>query len=320
VSHEPHPLLRQRQRIRDHLTGIGFTETINYSFIHRDSCDRLQMPEDDPRRQQVIILNPLTEDQSVLRTTLVPGLLETMGRNLSRQSKTLKLFETGKVFVDQSKGNLPQETEMLTALWTGNRFTPGWHSKSVACDFYDLKGVVESLLAGLKTPEAQFTQLPSDQCIYTQPGASALIQIGDKHIGTMGQVRRAVLDAYDLKQIAFVFEIDLGQLIEFIPDIVQAQPLPKYPSTARDATLIVDQGIEADKLLAQIRAMDQPLVEEVRLFDVFQGEPIAQDRKSVSLRITYRSATRTLEDDKVNQIHKDITDQLIKQFKADLPI
>jgi phenylalanyl-tRNA synthetase beta chain len=319
VSREAHPLLRQRQRVREHLTGIGFTETINYSFIHRDSCDRLQMPEDDPRRQHVAILNPLTEDQSVLRTTLVPGLLETMGRNLSHQSKTLKLFETGKVFVQLGKGKLPQETEMLAGLWTGDRFAPGWHSSTVACDFYDLKGVVESLLAGLKTPEAQFTQLPPDQCIYTQPGAGALIQIGDRRIGTIGQVRREVLDAYDLKQTAFVFEIDLEQLIEFIPDIVKSKPLPKYPSTTRDTTLIVDQGIEADMLLTHIRATDQPLVEEVRLFDVFHGEPIAQGRKSVSLRIIYRSATQTLEDDRVNQIHKEITNQLIKQFRADLP-
>jgi phenylalanyl-tRNA synthetase beta chain len=319
LGQEAHPLLRRRQSIRDHLTGIGFTETINYSFIHRDSCDRLQMPEDDPRRRQVAILNPLTDDQSVLRTTLVPGLLETMGRNLSQQSKTLKLFETGKVFVHQGKDDLPRETEMLAALWTGDRSAPGWHSTTAACDFYDLKGVVESLLAGLKTTKVQFTQLPSDQCIYTQPGASALIRIGDRRIGAIGQVRRAVLDAYDLKQAAFVFEMDLEQLIEFIPDTIQARPLPKYPSTARDATLIVDQTIEADRLLAQILAMDQPLVEEVRLFDVFQGEPIAQDRKSVSLRIIYRSADRTLEDDKVNQVHKEITDQLIKQFKADLP-
>ncbi len=319
LSAEAHPLLRQRQRIRDHLTGIGFTETINYSFIHRDSCDRLQMPEDDPRRRQVAILNPLSEDQSVLRTTLVPGLMETMNRNLSRQSKTLKLFETGNVFIDQGKSDLPQETEMLAGLWTGDRYTPGWHSKTVACDFYDLKGVVESLLVGLKTPEAQFTQLATDQCIYTQPGASALIQIGGRRIGIMGQVSRAVLNAYDLKQSAFVFEIDISQLIEFIPDMVQAQPLPRYPSTARDTTLIVNQGLEADMLLKHIRAMDQPLVEEIRLFDVFQGEPIAQDRKSVSLRIIYRSATQTLEGDEVNQIHKDITDQLIQQFKADLP-
>jgi phenylalanyl-tRNA synthetase beta chain len=319
LGHEPHPILRQRQRIRDHLAGIGFTETINYSFIHRDSRDRLRMPEDDLRRRQVAILNPLTEDQSVLRTTLIPGLLETMGRNLSHQSKTLKLFETGKVFIDQGKDKLPQETEMLAALWTGDRFVPGWHSSAEPCDFFDLKGVVESLLAGLKTQQARFTRLAPDQCIYTQPGASALLAIGDRSIGTMGQVRRDVLEAYHLKQSAVVFEIDLSQLIELIPDIVQARPLPKYPSTARDATLIVDQGIEADTLLEKIRTMDQPLVEEARLFDVFQGDPIARNRKSISLRIIYRSAAQTLEDEKINKIHKEITDQLIKQFKADLP-
>ena len=299
--------------------GHGFTETINYSFIHRDSCDRLQMPETDPRRRQVPILNPLTEEQAVLRSTLIPGLLETMGRNLARQSKTLKLFETGKVFVRQTEGDLPCETENLAGLWTGNRYAPRWHNKSVACDFYDLKGSVESLLAGLKTPEVHFTQLPAAQCFYTQPGASAQLQMDGTRIGIIGQVQRKVLTAYDLKQNAFIFEIDLEQLSNLIPEVVQAKPLPKYPSTARDATLIIDQSIEADMLIAQIRDMNQILVEEIRLFDVFQGEPVPQNRKSVSLRIIYRSDTQTLEDDQVNQIHKEITDRLVRQFKADLP-
>jgi phenylalanyl-tRNA synthetase beta chain len=319
VSHESHPLLRQRQCIRNYLTGMGFSEAINYSFVHRESCDRLRMPDNDPRRKLVNILNPLTEDQAVMRTTLISGLLETMGRNLAHQSKTLKLFETGNVFIDQNTGGLPQETEMLAGLWTGDRYAAGWHTKAVPCDFYDLKGVIENLLAGLKTPEAHFSRLEASQCDVTQPGASARIDIDGTGIGMMGQVHRNVLQAYNLKQTAFIFELDLGQLIDCIPDVVQARSLPKYPSTARDTTLIVDKSTEAHMLLAAIRAMDQDLVEAVRLFDVFEGDPIAQNRKSISLRIVYRSATQTLEDDQVNRLHKKITDRLIKQFKADLP-
>lgn len=319
VSLETHPLLRQRQRIRNHLTGMGFSEAINYSFIHRDFCDRLRMSDDDPRRNRVKILNPLSEDQAVMRTTLIPGLLETMGRNLAHQSKTLKLFETGNIFIDQNTQDLPQETEMLAGLWTGDRDAPGWHTKTAACDFYDLKGVVENLLAGLKAPEARFFRLEAAQCDVTQPGASARIDIDGTRIGMMGQVHRNVLQAYNLKQAAFIFELDLGQLIAYIPDVVQARPLPKYPSTSRDTTLIVDKSIEAHMLLAAIRDMDQDLVEAVRLFDVFEGDPIAPNRKSVSLRIVYRSATQTLEDEQINRLHKTITDRLIQQFKADLP-
>jgi phenylalanyl-tRNA synthetase beta chain len=107
--------------------------------------------------------------------------------------------------------------------------------------------------------------------------------------------------------------------LENIPDAIVAQPLPKYPATARDATLIVDQGIEAQALIAEVKAMDQPLVEDIQIFDVYQGKPVPDNRKSISLRLTYRSAYETLEDDTVNQIHKEITGQLVASFKADLP-
>ncbi len=312
-------LLTQRQRIREQLTGLGFSEAITYSFIHKASCDRLRLPDDDPRRGEIDILNPLSEDQAVLRTSLAPGLLETMQRNLARQSKTLKLFEIGKTFIHQKTGHLPLETEMLVGLWTGDRYTAGWYAKPVACDFYDLKGALESLLHELDIRNVRFTELPAQQCTYTCPGASAQIQIDDKTVGIIGQIHDQVLNAYDLKQNGFIFEIDLQQLVELIPDGVHAQPLPKYPATARDATLIVDQNLEADAVLTQVRQINQALVEEVRLFDVFQGQPVPENRKSISLRIIYRSAEETLEDETVNQIHKEITDHLVDQFKADLP-
>ncbi len=312
-------LLTQRQRIRDLLVGLGFSETINYSFIHRASCDRLGFHEHDIRRNVVPILNPLTEDQAVLRTSLIPGLLETMQRNIARQSRTLKLFETGNTFIHTRAGTQPDEVEMLAGLWTGLRQTTGWYAKPEGCDFYDLKGVVENLMTLLNIQNIDFTRLPSDQCTYSRPGATAEIRIDGRPVGIIGEVQPHVLKTYDLKQSAFVFELDLQQLIDHIPDAIYAQPLPKYPSTARDATLIVDQEVEAGTVLEQVRQLNQNLVEEVQLFDVFQGSPVPENRKSVSLRIVYRSATETLEDDSVNQVHKEITDRLVAHFNADLP-
>jgi phenylalanyl-tRNA synthetase beta chain len=311
--------LVQRQRIRDIMTGLGISEAVNYSFIHRDSCDRLRFRADDVRRQVVELLNPLTEDQTVLRSSLIPGLLETMQRNISRQSKTLKLFEIGKTFISNGRDKQPDESDTLAGLWTGDRTIPGWYTKPVACDFYDLKGVMESLLEGLKISNAHFTRLPDEQCTYTKQGASADIRINNDTVGVIGEIHPDVLNAYGLKQIAFVFEINLKQLIEHIPDAIYALPLPKFPATSRDATLIVDQAMETEDILSMVRQLDQPLVEDVQLFDVFQGKPIPEDRKSVSFRIIYRSGEKTLEDDTINQIHKEITDGLVAKFKADLP-
>lgn len=309
----------QRQRIREFLAGMGFAEIITYSFVHADTCLRLRLPENDLRCRQLAILNPLTEDQAVMRTSLIPGLLETMQRNISRQSRHLKLFETGKIFISKGSDTQPEESEMLAGLWTGDRVESDWYVKPEPCDFYDLKGVVEGLLAGLHVHPVRFTRLQDDLCAYTHPGASAQILVDDRLVGILGQVHPRVAEAYDLRQKAFIFELDMQRLMDYIPDSLQSRPLPKFPATARDATLIVDKHLETGAILEQVRRMNESLVEEVRLFDVFEGRPIAEGRKSISLRIVYRSAQSTLEDAAVNQLHKTITNRLVEQFNADLP-
>jgi phenylalanyl-tRNA synthetase beta chain len=312
--------LDQRQRIRHIIQGLGFSEAVNYSFIHAESPDRLRLAEDDERRRQVPILNPLSEDQSVMRTSLIPGMLETIGRNISRQSKTLKLFEIGKVFLGNNDSQLPNEEEILAGCWTGNRRPAGWNSKAEPCDFFDLKGVLEGLLDGLKVRKLQFDPMPADMCRYTTAGASALIISNDAVLGTMGEVHPQVLEAYNIKQAVYVFEIRMRPLSDAIPDSIEAQLLPRFPSISRDATLIVDQEVEGGRILDAVRQIEEPLVEDVQLFDLFQGQPIPEGRKSISLRLTYRSSETTLEDDAVNRLHKRITERLVAGFKADLPV
>jgi len=315
----PPKLLTQRQRMRDLLTGMGFAETINYSFVHADSCRRLRLPEEDRRCRQLTILNPLSEDQTVMRTSLIPGLLESMRRNLAHQSRNLKMYEAGKIFISRGSDQQPEERDMLAGLWTGDRADHLWQTKSEPCDFYDLKGVVEGLLAGLQIEAARFTRLEAGRCAYTEPGATAKIVVNDTEVGIIGQLQPKVSATYDLKQEAFIFEMDTELLLPHIPEAVQFQPLPKYPATARDATLIVDETLEATELLTMVEQLNETLVEEVRLFDVFQGDPIAEGHKSVSLRIIYRSADQTLEDEVVNSLHKGITGRLVDHFKAGLP-
>jgi len=302
------------------MTGLGFNEVVNYSFISKLSGDRLELEPDDPKRNSVDILNPLSEDQSVMRTSLIPGLLETMHYNLSMQNNSVKLFEIGNVFFDTGRKNAqPDEIEMFAGLWTGHRIDAGWFSKEIHCDFYDLKGVVEELLRNLGGITATFTRIPSESCLFTRPGSTARIIVENEWVGFIGEVHPAALRNYNLKQKTFIFELNLDQLIAHIPDAKSAQPLPKFPAASRDITLIVDTDVEACNILKNIENLNEELIENIHLFDVFQGDPVPAGKKSISVRITYRSSTETLEDNTVNHLHTQIADKVVKEFNATLP-
>ena len=308
-----------RDRIRHLMRGFGFTEAVTYSFMSRVSCDRLRLPPDDPRKRLVEILNPLTEDQTVMRTSVIPGLLEVMQRNISQQVRDLKLFEMGKIFINTDQEALPEETEMLVGLWTGAGVPASWHADITDCDFYDTKGAVEGLFSGLKLSHSRYTRRPSDTCLYLRPGYAADIALGDAVVGSMGEIRPEVLSDFEIKQTAFVFELDLNRLFSMVPDTYKVKPISKFPAISRDVTMIVDRQIESGTILERVHRFGEELVESLHFFSVFDGHPIPVDKKSVSFRITYRSGTETLQDETINRLHKDISDRLIKAFNAALP-
>ena len=314
-----HKQIDVRNRIRRLMTGLGFREITNYSFMHPQTADRLRLKTDDPRRQRVDILNPLTEDQAAMRTSLVPGLLETVHYNFSQQIKNLKIFEIGKIFINENPRNLPSEPEILAGLWTGSRYAASWHDPAADCDFYDIKGVVEGLLKALQIDGIQFTRLPENMCAYTRTGHTAQILNNDTLLGLVGEIHPEVLANYDLKQPAFLFELHFDHLVPLIKETTQSKPIPKFPAIFRDITIIVNNDIEAQKIIAEGHNQVEALVESFSLLDVFEGKPIAEGKKSVSLRVTYRSPYKTLQDEDVTPIHQSIADRLIKAFKASLP-
>jgi phenylalanyl-tRNA synthetase beta chain len=324
IPAEARPILKPRavrNRIKRLMTGFGFSETINYSFVSGNSCDNLGLKKEDPKRRTVAVLNPLSEEQAIMRTSLVPGLLETVQRNLSRQEKNLRLFEIGKIFLATEPDQLPEEIEILAGLWTGHRTEGGWHSKETPCDFYDMKGVAEGLMQALGISEFDFRRLPNNRCTYTRPGYSAeILAPPGKSPGCIGQVHPDVLKRYDVKQPVYIFEINVDTVLPLIPETKTFTPLPKFPSVSRDVTLIVDQSIDSGKILRFVESLEEGLVESLYLFDVFTGKPIPARKKSISFRITYRSSTRTLEDEEVNRLHRDITSKLLENFNATLPL
>jgi phenylalanyl-tRNA synthetase beta chain len=318
----PAPRLNLRRRIQSLLTGFGFAEVITYSFIHAQSTDRLRLPADNPRRRTVALMNPLSEEQSVMRSSLIPGLLETLRYNLFQQVRNVKIFETGKVFIASGASELPEEPEIIAGLWSGARTPLSWHGKEIPCDVYDLKGALEGLLRALKLEEVAFTRMADDACCYTRPGASAHIRAGDRIIGIIGEIDPAVGTSFGLKQAAFVFELDADALQAALSETKYRMRIPRFPALVRDITLILDQRVETQEVLEAARSLKMAkmvLLESIELFDVFSGDPIPAGRKSLSFRLTYRSPETTLEDEDVREVHQALTEHLVATFHARLP-
>lgn len=315
------PRLLLRSKIRQAMTGFSFFEAINYNFISDASCDRLGLGESDPRRTVEEILNPISEQMSVLRTSLIPGLLETMRRNTAQQIDTLKIFEVGKVFFANGKGKQPTEVEMVGGIISGNRTDQSWFSKPEPLDFFDLKGVVQGLLDDLFVTGVQYGKIDDDSCPYFEAGFGARVICGGKVICTLGKIDPKVLKAYGLKQDAFVFDMDMGLLQDATPEAIQAQPLPKFPAISRDMTLIVDQGVEVGAILDNVQefARKQALIEDFFLFDVFEGENIGEGKKSLSFRVVYRSPGKTLTEKNIKKVHSLLSGRVLDAFNASLP-
>ncbi|MDJ0783670.1 MAG: phenylalanine--tRNA ligase subunit beta [Desulfosarcinaceae bacterium] len=313
------PLLGHRRRIRTLMAGFGFSETVSYSFIHAASCDRLRLPADDPRRQGVKILNPISEDQTVMRTSLIPSLLETLQRNLAHQVRDVRIFETGRVYLHQPAAELPEEREMLAGLWSGSRAPLSWHERETPCDYFDLKGVVEALCQALKLAPTRYEQVPSAECTYTRAGASAWIYGGEVRLGLIGELHPQVVTHYGLKQSAVVFALCLQRLISQMPEQIVSAAQPRYPAITRDITLIIGDTTPAAEVLSEVRSLDAPLLETVYFFDRFSGGPIPEGNVSLSFRLVYRAEDRTLTDEDISALHQQISDHLVARFGADLP-
>ncbi|MDO8723698.1 MAG: phenylalanine--tRNA ligase subunit beta [Syntrophales bacterium] len=288
------------ERVRGILTGNGYSEVISYSFVSPHWADRLGLPEGDDRRNPVRINNPLAEDQSVMRTTLLCGLLETMKRNAHMGSFDLKLFEVGKAFISRERAGLPLEKNQLCCLLTGMQNCEDWQSKRAA-DFYDLKGCAESIFADLGIKKVKF--LPDLPEPFLHPGKSSVIMVGEKYAGFLGELHRNVLKILDLKNAAFVLEINLDTVDEAFSKKIAYREISKFPSITRDAAFLVSKQIDTDKMLGFVCDAGEELLETVHVFDVYDGKEVPEGMRSLGLRFVYRSYEKTLTDEEIAGLH-----------------
>jgi len=309
------PLKKDRQeelekRAKDTLVGLGFSEVITYSFVTPQSLEALRLPPNDPRRHPLTLLNPLAEGQSVMRTTLLPSLLETARYNLSHKNRDLKIFESREVYHPDKKEKLPQERRSLAGLAMGAVAEEGWNTPFQEVDFYFVKGCVEHLLAELRTPVPTFTH--SEGIPYLHPSKGAVATVDNVEVGAVGELHPAVAEAFELPPGVLIFELDLPTLAERFWREIAFIPLPRFPSVERDVAVAVEDRITAEELLKIINGVDNVFIESVDVFDCYRGDPIPPGRKGLAFRIKYRSWERTLTDEEVNEFHQEVLEQLHK--------
>ena len=303
------PRLDLEERVRQLLVGSGYSEIINYSFTSPASVDYLGLPSTDARRNFVVIKNPLTEEQSVMRTTMVYGLLETMKKNINNGSFNLKIFEIGRVFLTRKMGELPEEKNILAGLLTGKASEDLWDSK-VNVDFYDLKGCLENIFYDLKLDSCRYHAEKSEP--FFHPGQSCGLYCSETRIGYMGQVHPEVMQKMDIKNTAYLFEINIDILEKQINRRISYKEISKFPAVTRDVAFVIPVSTEAEEMMEIVLSQREDLLENVGIFDIYTGKGLDEGTKSLGLRFSYRAFDRTLTDAEINSIHDKIVHNTVR--------
>jgi phenylalanyl-tRNA synthetase beta chain len=303
-------------RFREIMTGSGYQEVINYSFVAPDAVDQLGLPEADERRRHVRIRNPLTEEQAVMRTTMIQSLLLNVRRNAAVGRFDLKIFETGRTFIRQEEGKQPREHNRAAFLITGRRYEDRWHFQELQADFYDLKGCTENILDTLRIAAPSFRECIPEPFLH--PGKSCGVFSGEQQLGYLGEVHPDVLTRMDLTGTVVVGELDLDLLAASCSAKGSFRSLPRFPSSSRDVAFLVRREIAAAEMLRSATDSLEELLEKVEIFDVYEGKNIPEGMKSLGLRFSYRSADRTLMDDEVNEVHTRIVQKIVDASGASI--
>jgi len=304
------------RKIRDTMAQLGYAEVINYSFFHAECLDKLGLDRTDPRRRTVEILNPLTEEQGVMRTTLVPSLLETAARNLAYRSDDLALFELRPVFEPVDGAELPAEKLRLTAILCGRREPLGWAQSDAKGDFYDLKGVVEQLLQGLRITGLSWAAGSTDP--YFHPGKSCTLCHEGRSLGMLGELHPETLYHYDIDQPLILCDLDVEALFSAGGSKAQFKPLSRFPDVQRDSAFLVGDQVTAQQVFNVLGKVQIKDLEKIELFDVYAGRGIPEGKKSLAIRASYRSQDRTLTDELIQNLHGKLVKAMEKELGAEL--
>lgn len=291
-------------RVRDVLIGQGFYEAVTYSFVAPELQAIL-----DPQQPVLKLSNPISAEMSVMRTMLLPGLVQALQHNLNRQQSRVRLFETGLCFLP-GKDGLVQKSH-IAGIITGARADEGIHSNTNEVDFYDIKGILESILSLSDRANYRFSKTRNS---VLHPGQGADLYHGDKLAGFLGALHPSVIAQLQLNQPVFVFEAELASILT--AELPKFAELSKYPSIRRDIALTVDQEVPVQSLIDCIHSLKSEILQEVFVFDVYTGKEVRNSRKSVALGLILQDFSRTLVDEDVDKLVSKVLNKLEKQHNA----
>ncbi len=294
------PRQHLQRSLRHFLLSRGLQEVWTYTLTSHAQLEKAAIVEGHPLRQAAALDNPLSEERAVLRTTMLPSLLEVAQYNANRRAPDIRIFELGAVFypLRLPVEEQPGEARMLAGLLSGRADAGGWQGAARAFDFFDVSGMVEDILdcAGVSR---RAVEAAPDTSPYFQPGQAAMFTIGGLQIALFGQVRTTVAERFDLHR-AYYFEVDFDALDSLARTRLHVQRLPRHPASERDLALVVADAVTAQQLLSAVRKAAGPLLADVRVFDVFSGGATGDGRRSIGLRLVFQADDRTLTDDEIN--------------------
>lgn len=304
-------------KVKASLSAQGLCETISFALTNEATFDKLNIPQDDALRQAIPIMNPLSDEYPLIRTTLLSSVFDNLSRNLARKNDDVALFEVGTVFFPKALPvtELPNETVKIAGAITGRRHAHIWNQSNDMVDFYDAKGIIEELFADLRI--TRYT-VEAGTHYAMHPGKTALFKKGRDVLATIGEVHPAVLAAYGITKPVYIFELDAKTVMKYVAKDFKYKALPKYPAINRDLAMLVALDINsADIEKAMTKAAGQNLV-QITLFDVYTGKQVEAGKKSLAFALTFQSNDKTLTDAEVNTAIEKIIAKLQKDFNADL--
>ena len=295
--------------VTHYLAHAGLSQIITFSFMHKDGLTNMMLPEGDSRYTAIPILNPISEEFPYMRTTLVPAVIEAAKRNIAQQNKDLWLFETANVYEPKALPltEVPHERPMACGIMMGKVTEAAWNQAQRDTDFYDVKGVVDGLLAKLGL--TQYDIQPSSESYY-HPGVSAHYTVNGVTIANYGELHPQVVKNFDLSGKVYMFEIDLEAVLSIIVPPFRYQSFSKFPGTSRDLAIVAPVSVTSGDIVALIKEHGGEYLESVSIFDVYEGEHIEAGYRSLAYNLQFRSMEGTLNDEDIDGAIQAIIDAL----------
>lgn len=300
-GHVTHGSLTDRQSksriVKASLEGAGLNQAINYSLVDKERANHFALQN----RDTVALLMPMSEAHSTLRQSLIPHLIDAVAYNVARKNNHVRLYELGRVFFGNGEGELPDEVEYLSGILTGDYTVSAWQGKKEEIDFFVAKGIVDRVAEKL---DIQF-EYEAAEINGLHPGRTAYVKLNEKVIGFVGELHPQIEKDNDLKR-TYVFELNYDELMAVSVGYINYQPIPRFPGVSRDIALVINRDMPSAKLVNTIHQNGGDILQEAEVFDVYEGEHVAEDEKSIAIRLSYLDTEDTLTDDKVNAVHEAI--------------